>query len=187
MPKTKHTKTQQRNLVNSTFALVRNGQSITNARKTIANEAGLSPNTLFIWQHSFNLKTPTVIKTKDLVKNNRKVKLLSQNLTTVPVPNVAFLAETLLFPEASSLELILPATCNVAPGLSVPIPTLDWVRTIPLQPVWCSSNEFKFKATGECPIEITVDPVAVPVGFSNISPSLVWILPVILILPVNLC
>ena len=70
MPKTKHTKTQQRNLVNNTFALVRDGHSITNARKTIANEAGLSPNTLFVWQHSFKMKTPTVIKTADLVKSN---------------------------------------------------------------------------------------------------------------------
>ena len=64
MPKTKHTKTQQRNLVNSTFALVRNGDSITNARKVIANEAGLSPNTLFVWQHSFNLKHQLLLKLK---------------------------------------------------------------------------------------------------------------------------
>ena len=70
MPKTKHTKTEQRNIVNRAFALVRSGHSITNARKTIANEIGLSPNTLFVWQHSFKMKTPTVIKTADLVKSN---------------------------------------------------------------------------------------------------------------------
>ena len=70
MPKTKHTKTEQRNIVNRAFALVRSGHSITNARKTIANEIGLSPNTLFVWQHSFKMKTPTVIKTADLVRNN---------------------------------------------------------------------------------------------------------------------
>ena len=70
MPKTKHTKTERRNIVNNVFALVRSGHSITEARKTIASEVGLSPNTLFIWQHSFNMKTPTVIKTKDLVRNN---------------------------------------------------------------------------------------------------------------------
>ena len=70
MPKTKHTKTEQRNIVNRAFALVRNGHSITNARKTIANEIGVSPNTLFVWQHSFKMKTPTVIKTADLVKSN---------------------------------------------------------------------------------------------------------------------
>ena len=33
MPKTKHTKTQQRNIVNSIFALVRKGHSVTKARK----------------------------------------------------------------------------------------------------------------------------------------------------------
>jgi len=70
MPKTKHTKTERRNIVNNVFALVRSGHSITEARKTIASEVGLSPNTLFIWQHSFNMKTPTVIKTKDLVRSN---------------------------------------------------------------------------------------------------------------------
>ena len=84
MPKTKHTKTEQRNIVNRTFALVRNGDSITNARKVIANEAGLSPNTLFVWQHSFKMKTPTVIKTADLVKNNglrKTTKLVTKSST----------------------------------------------------------------------------------------------------------
>ena len=70
MPKTKHTKTEQRNLVNRVFALVRSGHSITEARKTIANSIGVSPNTLFVWQHGFKMKTPTVIKTAELVKNN---------------------------------------------------------------------------------------------------------------------
>ena len=84
MPKTKHTKTEQRNIVNRTFALVRNGDSITNARKVIANEAGLSPNTLFVWQHSFKMKTPTVIKTADLVKSNglrKTTKLVTKSST----------------------------------------------------------------------------------------------------------
>ena len=70
MPKTKHTKTEQRNIVNRAFSLVRSGHSITNARKVIADEIGLSPNTLFVWQHSFKMKTPTVIKTADLVRSN---------------------------------------------------------------------------------------------------------------------
>ena len=70
MPKTKHTKTEQRNIVNRAFALVRSGHSITNARKVIADEIGVSPNTLFVWQHSFNMKTPTVIKTANLVRSN---------------------------------------------------------------------------------------------------------------------
>ena len=84
MPKTKHTKTEQRNIVNRAFALVRSGHSITNARKVIANEAGLSPNTLFVWQHSFKMKTPTVIKTADLVKSNglrKTTKLVTKSST----------------------------------------------------------------------------------------------------------
>ena len=86
MPKTKHTKTQQRNIVNSVFALVRNGDSITNARKVIANEAGLSPNTLFVWQHSFKMKTPTIIKTVDLVRSNglrKTTKVVTKSSTNV--------------------------------------------------------------------------------------------------------
>jgi len=85
MPKTKHTKTEQRNIVNRAFALVRNGDSITNARKVIANEAGLSPNTLFVWQHSFKMKTPTVIKTTDLVRSNglrKTTKLVTKSSTS---------------------------------------------------------------------------------------------------------
>ena len=70
MPKTKHTKTDKRNIINRVFASVRSGHSITEARKTIANEVGLSPNTLFAWQYSFKMKTPTVIKTANLVRSN---------------------------------------------------------------------------------------------------------------------
>ena len=86
MPKTKHTKTEQRNIVNRAFALVRNGDSITNARKVIANEVGLSPNTLFVWQHSFKMKTPTIIKTADLVRSNglrKTTKLVTKSSTNV--------------------------------------------------------------------------------------------------------
>ena len=85
MPKTKHTKTQQRNIVNSIFALVRKGHSVTEARKMIGNEVGVSPNTLFVWQHSLNMKTPT-ITTKSVINNTKKVKLLSHNLTNVKWP-----------------------------------------------------------------------------------------------------
>ena len=84
MPKTKHTKTDKRNIINRVFASVRSGHSITEARKTIANEVGLSPNTLSIWQHSFNMKTPTVIKTADLVKSNglrKTTKLVTKSST----------------------------------------------------------------------------------------------------------
>ena len=84
MPKTKHTKTEQRNIVNRALALVRNGHSITKARKTVANEIGVSPNTLFVWQHSFKMKTPTVIKTTDLVRDNglrKTTKLVTKSST----------------------------------------------------------------------------------------------------------
>ena len=66
----KHTKTEQRRVVNRTFGLVKDGHSITNARKTIAKEIGVSTNTLWVWQNKFGMKTPTVIKTTNLVKNN---------------------------------------------------------------------------------------------------------------------
>ena len=66
----KHTKTEQRRVINRTFALVKDGHSITNARKTVAKEVGVSQNTLWVWQNKFNMKTPTVIKTTNLVKNN---------------------------------------------------------------------------------------------------------------------
>ena len=66
----KHTKTEQRRVINRTFALVKDGHSITNARKLIAKEVGVSQNTLWVWQNKFDMKTPTVIKTTNLVKNN---------------------------------------------------------------------------------------------------------------------
>ena len=85
MPKTKHTKTEQRNIVNRAFALVRSGHSITNARKTIANEIGVSPNTLWVWQDKLGMNVPNVIKTADLVKSNGRQ---STNLTTKSGTNV---------------------------------------------------------------------------------------------------
>ena len=75
----KHTKTEQRRVVNRTFALVRNGHSITNARKTVAKEIGINPNTLWTWQNKFGMTTPNVIKTTDLVKSSGRQ---STNLTT---------------------------------------------------------------------------------------------------------
>ena len=66
----KHTKTEQRRVVNRIFSLVKNGHSITHARKTVAKELGLGANTLWVWQNKFGMKTPTVIKTTNLVKNN---------------------------------------------------------------------------------------------------------------------
>ena len=66
----KHTKTEQRRVVNRTFALVRDGHSITSARKAVAKEIGVSPNTLWTWQNKFGMTTPNVIKTADLVRSN---------------------------------------------------------------------------------------------------------------------
>ena len=66
----KHTKTEQRRVVNRTFSLVRNGHSITNARKTVAKEIGVSPNTLWVWQDKLRMTVPNVIKTADLVRSN---------------------------------------------------------------------------------------------------------------------
>ena len=76
----KHTKTEQRNVVNRTFKLVRSGHSITKARITVANEVGISPNSLWVWQNKLNMKTPTVIKTTDLVKGSSLRK--TTNLVT---------------------------------------------------------------------------------------------------------
>ena len=63
-------KTSQRNAVNHVFSLVKNGDSITKARKFVANEIGVSTNTLWVWQDKFGMTTPNVIKTADLVRSN---------------------------------------------------------------------------------------------------------------------
>ena len=84
MPKTKHTKTEQRNIVNRTFKLVRSGHSITKARITVSREVGVSPKTLWVWQNKLNMKTPTVIKTTDLVKGSslrKTTKLVTKTST----------------------------------------------------------------------------------------------------------
>ena len=81
----KHTKTEQRRVVNRTFALVRDGHSITSARKAVAKEIGVSSNTLWAWQNKFGMTTPNVIKTTDLVKSSGRQ---STKLTTKTNPNV---------------------------------------------------------------------------------------------------
>ena len=77
----KHTKTEQRKVINRVFALVRNGHSITKARKTVANEIGVSPNTLWVWQDKFGMTTPKVVKTADLVRNNGTTNLTTKTST----------------------------------------------------------------------------------------------------------
>ena len=78
----KHTKTEQRKVINRVFGLVRNGHSITSARKTIAGEIGVSPNTLWVWQNKFGMTTPNTIKTADLVRNNGTSNLATKTSTT---------------------------------------------------------------------------------------------------------
>ena len=90
--KTKHhrttfTKTEQRKAVNHVFSLVRDGDSITRARKIIADEYNISPNTLWVWQDKLGLTVPNVIKTTDLVKNHgttrKSTALSTKSGTTV--------------------------------------------------------------------------------------------------------
>ena len=81
----KHTKTEQRRVINRTFTLVKNGHSITSARKIVAHEIGVSPNTLWVWQDKLGMKVPNVIKTTDLVNNHgttRKSIALSTKSST---------------------------------------------------------------------------------------------------------
>ena len=79
------TKTEQRKAVNHVFSLVKDGDSITRARKFVANEFNVSPNTLWVWQDKLGMNVPNVIKTADLVKSNGRQ---STNLTTKSGTNV---------------------------------------------------------------------------------------------------
>jgi hypothetical protein len=62
-------KTAMRKAVNDVFALVKEGHSITTARKLVAKEVGIAANTLWTWQDRLNMKTP-VITNKIAVSNN---------------------------------------------------------------------------------------------------------------------
>ena len=53
-------KTDQRKAVNRTFTLIKNGTSITDARRIVAGELNLSPNTLLNWQNRFKMSTPVI-------------------------------------------------------------------------------------------------------------------------------
>ena len=81
------TNTDKRKAVNHVFSLVRNGSNITNARKTVSTEFGVSTNTLWAWQSKFKMTPPTVIKTTDLVRNNGTTRK-STRLATKTNPNV---------------------------------------------------------------------------------------------------
>ena len=80
------TKANQRKAVNRTFSLVKKGNSITDARKIVADELEISPNTLWVWQDKLGMTVPNVIKTTDLVRNHgttrKSTKLTTKSSTT---------------------------------------------------------------------------------------------------------
>ena len=81
------TKTEQRKAVKLTFSMVKDGDSITKARKFVANELGVSPNTIWVWQDKLGMSVPNVLKTTNLIKSNGTTRQ-STRLTTRTNPNV---------------------------------------------------------------------------------------------------
>ena len=67
--------------------MVKNGDSITQARKFVANDLGVSPNTIWVWQDKLGLSVPNVLKTTNLIKSNGTTRQ-STRLTTRTNPNV---------------------------------------------------------------------------------------------------
>ena len=67
-------KTDRRKAVNRTFVLVKNGTSITDARRIVAGELDLSPNTLLNWQNKFNMSTPIFTRTSHLIQKNGQMR-----------------------------------------------------------------------------------------------------------------
>ena len=84
----KTSKTAQRKAVNSVFALVREGHSVTSARKVIAKELDLSPNTLWVWQSRLDMVTPEITRTTTLVKPHN-VTTRTLRSTTKNVQNIS--------------------------------------------------------------------------------------------------
>ena len=80
-------KTEQRKAVKLTFSMVKDGDSITKARKFVANELGVSPNTIWVWQDKLGMSVPNVLKTTNLIKSNGTTRQ-STRLTTRTNPNV---------------------------------------------------------------------------------------------------
>ena len=83
MPKSKRSNTtfsmtDKRKAVTHTFSLVKNGHSITSARKIVAKDLKISPNTIWVWQHKFNMVTPKAT----LVKNNISLANTSKSTVT---------------------------------------------------------------------------------------------------------
>jgi uncharacterized protein YoaH (UPF0181 family) len=63
--KTTLNKTDQRKAITRVFSLVKNGTTITDARKIVAEEIRVSPNTLWVWQKRHNMVAPnaTLVRT----------------------------------------------------------------------------------------------------------------------------
>ena len=78
---TRTTKTAMRKAVNKVFALVKEGHSITTARKTIAKELGIVANTLWGWQDRLHMTTPVV--TNKLATRNNGIAI-SRKVTVDP-------------------------------------------------------------------------------------------------------
>ena len=69
-------KTAKRNAIKRTFTLLKNGANITDARRIVADELNVKPNTLWLWQSKFNMKTPNVTRitaVHDTVKTNHVI------------------------------------------------------------------------------------------------------------------
>jgi|TARA_Y100000310_G_scaffold21037_1_gene20355 hypothetical protein len=80
------TNTDRKKAVNHVFSLIKKGDSITKARKFVAEGLGVSPNTLWTWQDKLGMTMPKVIRTADLVRNNsithQSTKLTTKSSTT---------------------------------------------------------------------------------------------------------
>ena len=80
------TNTDRKKAVNHVFSLIKKGDSITKARKFVAEGLGVSPNTLWTWQDKLGMTMPKVIRTADLVRNNsithQSTKLTTKSRTT---------------------------------------------------------------------------------------------------------
>ena len=69
-------KTAKRNAIKRTFTLLKNGANITDARRIVADELNVKPNTLWLWQSKLNMKTPNVTRitaVHDTVKTNHVI------------------------------------------------------------------------------------------------------------------
>ena len=69
-------KTAKRDAIKRTFTLLKNGANITDARRIVADELNVKPNTLWLWQSKLNMKTPNVARitaVTSTVKNNHVI------------------------------------------------------------------------------------------------------------------